>query len=167
MDLYETVEKINPRFIYFDLGGVVFNFSKGLRNLSEKINAPFHEVIQLWKQYDENICTGEINPQQFWNILTAKFRYNGDNINFLDFWAGSFEPIEYTHKVIKWLVKKNRNIGIISNIYPGILKRAIKSGAIPRVGFNAIIQSCEIGIIKPDPDILLNKKLIAKEMKFY
>lgn len=68
------VSKTPIRFAYFDLGGVVFNFSGGLEQISQDIHIPFEEIVAYWRSLDNQICLGDLTPQDFWEKLVDHFQ---------------------------------------------------------------------------------------------
>lgn len=154
-EILSSVERINPpiRFVYFDLGGVVFSFSGGLEAIANKVGRSLEDITAYWRSQDDAICRGELQPQQFWNNLASQFHYNGANFDFLDFWISHFQPIQQTHDAMRALQSDGTQIGILTNIYPGVFERAIDTGAIPDLEYQVVVKSCELGIVKPDLQI--------------
>lgn len=154
-EILTPIQTIKPpiEFAYFDLGGVVFSFSGGLEAIANKIGRPIEDVTAYWKSQDDEICRGELQPQQFWNNMISQFHYDGPKLNFLEFWVSHFQPIRKTHEAMRVLQSKSVQIGILTNIYPGAFERALNTGAIPNLCYHAVVKSCEIGIVKPDRKI--------------
>ncbi|MBU1885685.1 HAD-IA family hydrolase, partial [Patescibacteria group bacterium] len=141
------------KYAFFDLGGVVFSFSRGLEAIAQLIDVPLSEVTTYWRSRDDEICKGKLEPQQFWRDLVSHFGQGDKDIDFLNFWIGHFCPIQETHIAMRALQSRGVLLGIITNIYPGIFEVAVRTGLIPKLDYQAVVQSCEIGIVKPDQQI--------------
>jgi putative hydrolase of the HAD superfamily len=133
-------------------GGVVFKFSGGLNFLSKKYKVPIEKVTETFLKYDNQVCLGLVTPQKYWNLFKQDLNIKDqDEINFLDLWVRFFSPIKQTHFLIKDLSQKYE-ISILTNIYEGTFEKALGTN-IPDIKYKAIIKSCEVGLVKPDPRI--------------
>ncbi len=151
-EILQSIEKTKQpiRFAYFDLGGVVFNFAGGLEQISKDLHIPVDEVRAFWKSHDDDICIGNLTPQDFWHELVAHFRTGNRSVDFLAMWIEHFEPITSTHQAMKELQDNGVQLGLFTNIYPGVYEKALTKGVIPQLPYQAVIQSCEVGLVKPD-----------------
>ncbi len=143
----------NIRFVYFDVGGVIFDFEQGIHNLADLLGTNFENCERIFKKYDPIICRGKITPQELWNKYKKEIGYKGDDVDFADFWSDQFIPIPQIHEFIKEL-QKNYAVGLLTNIYPGVFPLMIKKGKIPNIPYTVVIQSCEEGLIKPEEGFL-------------
>jgi len=55
-------------FVYFDLGGVVFDWHQGLENIAKLANKTLAEVKEVFLKHDNGACKGLISPQEFGKI---------------------------------------------------------------------------------------------------
>lgn len=141
------------KFIYFDLGGVVFIFRNGLRKLAKEEDKNYEDFERVWRQYDDQICRGEITGQDLWYLYKDELGLNErEGFDFLDFWTDNFKPINETHNFINQYIGKI-SIGLISNIYLGVFEKAIVKGHIPNVQYHSIVQSSQVGFVKPEKEI--------------
>ncbi|RLC34724.1 hypothetical protein DRH14_02305 [Candidatus Shapirobacteria bacterium] len=145
--------KFSAKYAFFDLGGVVFTFSDGLQAIAELIHQPLQDIVAYWNLQDNYICMGKLDPQQFWIKLTSHFSSGDPNMDFVKFWVSHFKPIQETHNAIKILNSEGFPIGIITNIYPRVFRRAMEQGMIPNINYQTIVQSCDLGITKPNLQI--------------
>lgn len=145
--------KAEIKFIYFDLGGVVFYWREGLNRLAEIAGRSLEEVIKVFDKYDNLACQGKISPQELWNRYRKELEIKMDeNFNFLDFWTDSFSLIAETHRLVKELVGYYP-LGLLVNIYKGTFPLAIKKGFVPKLNYSVVVQSCYVGLVKPDKKI--------------
>ena len=141
------------RFAYFDLGGVVFSFSGGLKTMANNLNVPIESVESYWRAHDDQICLGKLTPQDFWVKLVSHFGSGEKELDFLEMWIDHFKPISETHEAMRQLDSDGVQIGLLTNIYPGVLDKAVERGCVPELPYHSVIQSCEVGIVKPDKQI--------------
>jgi len=87
------------KFVYFDIGNVLFSFSGGLESLAKLFNKPLDEVKSYWFSKDNDICRGVLKPQVFWNEAKQFFNYKGEDVNFVDFWVKHFSKIQKGHEL--------------------------------------------------------------------
>lgn len=140
------------KFVYFDIGNVLFSFSGGLERLAELFNKPFDEIKSYWMSKDNEICRGKLDPQEFWNQAKKYFKYNGDDINFVDFWIDHFKKIEKGHELALRLSKIYK-IGLITNIYPKVFEKVVHSELMPQIDWNCVIKSCDYRFVKPEREL--------------
>jgi len=146
--------KSSTKYIYFDLGGVVFHFSGGLEVLADKLHAPFERVYKFWQRKDDDICRGKLSPQKFYEQIKNYFNYSGSDIDsFTKFWVDHFQINTPVHDLMKKLANQSVSIGILTSIYPNVFNLALKKGYIPNLDYQSVIQSCDIGLVKPEKGI--------------
>jgi FMN phosphatase YigB (HAD superfamily) len=140
---------MKPGFIYFDLGGVVFHFTGGLSKLAEKYGRQYADFEKVFRKYDDQVCRGIISTEELWKHYQSELGFT-DPIDFTDYWASNFSPIKEVHTLINELAKENFPIGLLTNVYTGIFDKALVTGAIPNVTYQALIKSCEQKLVKPE-----------------
>lgn len=161
-ELQNTLERKSFRFVYFDLGGVVFSFSGGLEKLAKLLSIPLGQVKKYWKFHDNQICSGELSPQDFWLQLAKKYNFpNSSSLDFIDLWTDHFSPILEVHSLINQLSTENIPVGILTNIYPTTWEKALKKNHIPNIQYHAVIKSCDIGLIKPNLKIYKHATMLS------
>lgn len=142
----------NDRFVYFDLGGVIFDFKGGLDRLSKITGLPLDNCTQVWKEFDDRICRGDMTCQELWDQYKARSGYKGQDIDFASFWVESFQPNKKMHELVLSLSQKYP-VGLITNVYPDVFAIAMSTGKIPSAEYASIVQSCQVGSVKPEHKI--------------
>lgn len=136
------------KFIYLDLGGVLFNWELYFTNVSKAFHLERPQIGALYIKYNEGIMKGTISPQKFWELCQKELSIrNVKNFDFLENWVNDYQPILEMHKLASALNRKYK-IGIISNLYKGMYPVLIKNGKIPELRLDALILSCEVGLQK-------------------
>ncbi len=70
----------------------------------------------------------------------------------IDGFVNRFEANKSIWPVI-WKIHKRCKIGLLTNMYPGMLDAIGKEGLLPKEDWDVIIDSSKVGIAKPDPRI--------------
>ncbi|PIY80056.1 MAG: hypothetical protein COY80_04880 [Candidatus Pacebacteria bacterium CG_4_10_14_0_8_um_filter_42_14] len=110
-----NVQTSQFKFVYFDLGGVLFTFNDGLRRLATKHSIRYEAFEEVFKKYDNKVCRGEISSQELWKLYQNELKFTDNEItNFADYWVSNFVSIPQTKKLIKDLAGKTK-IGLITN----------------------------------------------------
>ena len=164
-----TMRSSTPiKFIYFDVGGVIFEWKHSLNALSKELGINLDSDSPVWQKYDNRVCRGENKPQQLWTNLTKHYKKQPKDIKFLEFWVNNFVAINEIHSLICKLSKKYP-IGLLTNIFPGTLNLAIKKGYIPNIKYSALIESCEVGYVKPEKEIfeISEKEALVKPSEIF
>ncbi len=149
---YEAKTKKSITFVYFDVGGVMLDFSYLFTKLANLLNASADDVYDFWIPHDDSLNLGTLSPVEFWRQIKTHFSYRGQDIDFVDFCVTSVRPIKEIHSFVR-KISKTRKIGLITNAMFGSIAKNRELGYIPRANFSAIIESNTLGIIKPDPKI--------------
>lgn len=140
------------KFIYFDVGNVLFSFSGGLEKLSTMYNVPLSKITSFWRSKDDGICRGLLDPQDFWNQMKSEFSYSGTDINFVDFWVNNFKRIQSGHDLAISL-SENFQLGLLTNVYPRVIERVLNTDLMPAIQWATIVKSCDHGFIKPETEL--------------
>ncbi len=140
-------------FAYFDLGGVVFDWEKGLTKLAELSGKPLERVKEVFKKYDDDACRGKLTPEDFGKHYERELEFSLNGVHFSDFWVSNFRPILKTHTLLKRLVAGGVPVGLLTNIYKGTYEKALGK-YVPDLPYKAVVKSCDCGYIKPELEFL-------------
>jgi FMN phosphatase YigB (HAD superfamily) len=153
LSLYQDFKVELVKFIYFDLGNVVFRFEGGLQKLAELYDLDLERCKQIWADIDELICSRLLTPENLiWEMLDDKWADHKVE-NFAQFWVDHFQPMLEMHQFM-YEIAAVLPIGVLSNIYSReIYQLALEAGKIPVVQFCVEVLSSEQGYAKPHPKI--------------
>lgn len=141
------------KFIYFDFGGVFFNWDNYFKNASDAFGFDRQQIIKYFNKNSEAITKGHISSQKFWEMFQEEVGIkNAKNFDFTKSWANDYVPIPAMHRFAKSLHKKYK-VGVISNIYKGMYPFMVKNGKVPDSIFSVEILSCEVRLQKPEREI--------------
>jgi len=143
------------KFVYFDIGGVMTNTDDYFKKATTKFGINLNDFIKFWEG-DENrdkLTKGEITCQDFWIKAIEKFNLkNADNFDFLESWIDDYKEQLDVHDLARKVSKKYK-IGLLSNLYPGMITRLIEKGKVADIKYSAIVLSCDVGFRKPEKEI--------------
>ena len=140
--------------VYFDIGDVLARHRGGLNALSAMFRVSLPEITKKMQVLSVPGNTGKIATQTIWDNLKSTFNYRGPDVDFIKFWTDFLEPIPETHKLLAD-VSKLVPIGLLTNLFPGMVKVILKRGDIPDAPYRTSVVSCQVKVAKPDLGIFI------------
>lgn len=143
--------KSGVRFIYFDVNGCLVRFYHRAFSRIAEDSGKQADIIEsaFWHQNDA-VCRGEITMQQFNQSLGQKFELEG--FDWAKYYLEAVEPIPEMHELVTW-ASEHYFVGLLTNIMPGLVDAMLDRGLLPKVHYSAIVDSSELGVIKPEQKI--------------
>jgi 2-haloacid dehalogenase len=139
------------KFIYFDINGCLVRFfHRAFTELAIKTGVSPELIETTFWHYNDAVCRGEMTLEDFNSVLSKQL--NTTDINWTDVYMSAVDPIEEMHELATWAAE-HFEIGLLSNIMPGFISKMIKSGLLPDLKYHNIIDSSEVGAIKPETKI--------------
>lgn len=147
----KKISKSGVKFVYFDINGCLVRFFHRAFTIIATDFQISPDVIEsvFWKHNDE-VCTGKLTASEFDKIFAKELKI--DRIKWEDYYLRAVEPINEMHELVKW-ASEHYQVGLISNIGKGFIKQMLSVGLIPDIKYDAVIDSSDVGIIKPNPKI--------------
>lgn len=140
--------KSGAKFIYFDVNGCLVHFYQGaFTKLSHDANMPPDEVETIFWHYNDEVCRGTMSISDFNTELAKKLKLN--KVNWQEYYLEAIEPITPMHELLKW-VAEHYQVGLLTNIMPGLLSALRRSNGIPNLPYDSIVDSSEVAAIKPE-----------------
>lgn len=140
--------KSGVRFIYFDVNGCLVQFyHQAFTRLAEETSNPADVVETAFWHYNDAVCRGTMSMSDF-NAALAQ-RLGVTSIDWQKFYLDAARPVSEMHELLKWASERYK-IGLLTNIMPGFLAAMREHGQIPDLPYDAIVDSSEIGAIKPE-----------------
>jgi len=139
------------RFIYFDKNGVLVRFyHRAFTMLARETNKNVDKVENIFWHYNTAGNRGEISMEEF-------DKYVGEELGIKDFkWLNYYmetvEPMKKMQAFIKEISGKI-DVGLLTNTFPGFCEYMFKKKLLPNVEFKSIVDSSQIGYVKPEPKI--------------
>lgn len=138
-------------FIYFDVNGcLVYFFERAFTKIEADTGVRSDLVENAFWRYNDEICRGTMSMSDFNAELAKALKLK--SFNWADYYLEALEPVKEMHELLAWAAEHYR-VGLLSNIMPGLLSTMRRSGLIPDLPYDAIVDSSEVGVIKPEPKI--------------
>lgn len=154
-------------FVYFDLGGVVIldlnrtgKWVQFIREIGIKPDQD-KKLDELFDKYEPKINVGRdaetlipIIEKEFGLKFLDGYSFTTDLVNHFEVNKSIWPVIDKIHKKCK--------VGLLTNMYPHMLKAINKHGIMPNVNWDVVIDSSVEGVKKPDPEIYILAEKRAK-----
>jgi len=139
------------RFVYFDINGCLVRFfQRAFTNLANETGASAELIENTFWHYNDAVCRGEMSVDEFNHVMGQ--RLGIEPVDWQRYYMASVDPINEMHECLTW-VSEHFRVGLLSNIMPGFIEQMINAGLIPRIEYDAIIDSSMVGAIKPETRI--------------
>lgn len=142
-----------PKFVYFDIGGVLLNLRETPFEFAKKFALDAHQVSMAMKEHVLDGCTGKMPMEEFWKklLLSAGATYN-ESENYTELWNSAAKIMTQGHDLFYELADKY-SVGLFTNAWQDLLENALHSKLLPDYEFSIILDSCKVGYVKPQREI--------------
>lgn len=138
-------------FLFCDLNGVLVRFfQRAFTQIADDYSISADRVETIFWHYNDAANRGEMSTSEFSSVMGAQLGIA--DLNWQEIYLTNVEPIKQMQDLVKKLVKTHK-IGILSNIHAGHIEKMIKRGIIPDLDYACIVDSSQVGAIKPEPRI--------------
>lgn len=139
------------RFIYFDINGCLVRFfHRAFARLAEDTGTAADVVEDTFWHYNDAVCRGDISLEKFNGIMAN--RLGVKSIDWSKYYLEAVDPITEMHTLVEWAADRYE-VGLLSNIMPGLIEAMQSAHILPPVTFSQIIDSSVVHAIKPDDAI--------------
>lgn len=144
----KVVAQNGVRFVYFDINGCLVRFfHAAFSQLAADTGARADEVENVFWHYNDAVCRGEMSMDEF-NAAYAE-KIGVPKLNWIEYYLAAVEPIKDMHELVQWAAERY-HVGLVTNIMPGFIEAMQSRKLLPDVKFDAIIDSSQVGAIKPE-----------------
>jgi HAD superfamily hydrolase (TIGR01509 family) len=141
------------RFIYFDVHGVMAtNWERVFTELARRYQIEPQAIEMAFWRYNDIVGRGHMTLDDFERALARNLRLDIDQIAYREAYFAAIEGDPQVHAIMAQLAE-HYQIGLFTNIFPGFLDRLREMGVVPALPYAAVIESCEIGSVKPETAI--------------
>lgn len=138
-------------FIYFDVNGCLVRFHQNAFNQIAADYGLTPDVVEMaYLHYNDDACKGILTLDDFNNAMAQ--RLGLESLDWASYYLNAAQPVEAMHKLMAW-VSQTYRFGLLTNIMPGLLLGLKAAGKVPDLRYDAVLDSSELGVIKPDPRI--------------
>lgn len=143
--------KSGVTFVYFDINGCLVRFfHQAFSRLAHETGVPVDQIETTFWHYNDEVCRGEMTMHDF-NQAFAK-RLKLPSLDWARYYLDAVEPITEMHALLPWAME-HFEVGLLSNIMPGLIDALQKAGKVPSLPYHSIIDSSVVKAIKPEPKI--------------
>jgi FMN phosphatase YigB (HAD superfamily) len=144
----KKVSKNGVHFVYFDMNGCLVRAAttRAFTRLAEKSGVPFEAIETLYWQYNNAVCRGDMSMDDLNTILATRLGI------MVDWNACYLEGVEATPgmaELVIW-VAENYQLGILTNAMPAQVAPMLERGILPKVTYDAVVDSSEVHALKPE-----------------
>lgn len=141
------------KLVLFDIGAVLNDYSEVFTTIERELGIPKAIIDETFDKYDESITKGYITPQELYDLCRKEHNLKTDpTYDFLGGWIKDYKPIVQTHKLARDL-KEHYMVGLMSNIYKGLVPAMKELGIIPNIEYDYEFLSCEVRMQKPEDSL--------------
>ncbi len=143
--------KSGVRFVYFDINGCLVRFfHRAFTRLAAETGAPADIIESTFWHYNDAVCRGELSVEEFDKLFAERLGLR--SIDWQDYYLEAVDPITEMDEVVRWAAE-HYHVGLLSNIMPGLIDALRAREMLPNIPYSTIIDSSEVGAIKPEPAI--------------
>jgi HAD superfamily hydrolase (TIGR01509 family) len=143
--------KSGIEFVYFDVNGCLVRFyHRAFVAIARDTGISPDVVETTYWHYNDAVCRGDLALDDYNHILAERFKVKSFDWN--SYYLEAVEPIDETKKILEW-ASKHYKVGLLTNIMPNLVDGLKTKGYIPEIPYDAVIDSSEVGAIKPEPRI--------------
>lgn len=147
----KLTSKNGVRFVYFDINGCLVRFfHRAFVKLADDTDAPSDMVESTYWHYNDAVCRGDIGLDEFNTLLARKLGV--DSIDWAQYYLDAVDPITEMAELLTWAAERY-NVGLLSNIMPGLIDTMRAKSIIPNIAYDQIIDSSAVHAIKPEDAI--------------
>lgn len=143
------------KFVYFDVGRTLVHIEPALHAFSARLGRSYEQTLATWYTYVGLAMRGRMSlydlQLMFLLKLNVQFRGKRRQEAFKHI-VDDMMPIKPMHELVKKVAEQHK-VGLLTNTLEGFVPRMRKLGLIPRLKYDAIIESSDVGCIKPEPKI--------------
>ncbi|MDB5184861.1 MAG: hypothetical protein JWN38_669 [Candidatus Saccharibacteria bacterium] len=156
--LHKTKSGIS--FVYFDVNDCLVRFyQRAFAHIAQDYDVPADVVETAHWHYTDDTCRGRISLEDFNKAMAQRMGVEG-SVDWASYYLEAAEGNEDMHQLVRWAAERYR-VGLLTNVMPGILGQLRQLGKVPNVAYDAIIDSSEIGMIKPELAIFQHAQVEA------
>lgn len=138
-------------FVYFDINGcLVRYYHRAFDKITQDLNLPLDLVESAVWSHNNAVCRGDLSVEEFNSILAKSFGVQ--SFDWSEYYLSSIDPITETRELLAWTAEHYK-VGLLSNIMPGLITEMTARDLIPVLDYDVIIDSSQVGHVKPEPEI--------------
>lgn len=142
------------KFVYFDLGGVVVDHIKSLEKIAIHLGIGQDKLVSFFRQHAHDLDRGVIRWDAFGERICLELGCPQKlEAPLSELFVDNLIKIQDTQQLMLKIKKQKIGIGILSNIAEDVFTLTQQKGFIPDIGYDSIVVSARIKVIKPEKEI--------------
>jgi HAD superfamily hydrolase (TIGR01509 family) len=138
--------KSGVSFVYFDIHGCLVRGSQRAFTMLAEATGALPDVIEsTYWHYNDAVCRGAMSVSEFDTVMARRL---GAMVDWQSFYLKAVEPITEVQEVLRE-ASQHYSVGLLTNIMPGFLHALRSHDFLPDIEYAAIVDSSEVGEIKP------------------
>lgn len=148
--LRKMISKNGVRFVYFDMNGCLVRFyTRAFARLAEDAGVTPDVVETIFWQYNDDVCRGAKSIDELNTALAEKLDMM---VDWNKYYLGAVEATPHMDEVVAWVADRYQ-VGILTNTMPNLVQPLLDAGILPKIAYDSIIDSSEVGCMKPEQRI--------------
>lgn len=146
------------KFVYFDLGGVIINdlMNGGWSELIRDLGVPKHSETEFNRTFEEFEALALVGSRDIDLAIPVIEEQTGfifpEGYSFFEDIISRFTKNKSIWPILK-VTKSRYPIGLLTNAYLRMRQEVASRGLMPKIEWDTIVDSSEVGMKKPDQDI--------------
>ena len=139
------------RFVYFDLNNCLIHyFNRAFIQIADESGQPADIVETLFWRYNDQTCRGEMTLVAFNKVMAEHLHL--PHFDWHNYYLVATEAMPHMASLVTW-VHEHYGVGLLTNSMPGLVDQVRKKGLIPSIPYDAVIDSSEVHLLKPEREI--------------
>jgi HAD superfamily hydrolase (TIGR01509 family) len=138
-------------FVFIDVNGVLIRFfHRAFSEIAEEAGIGADMVETLFWRHNDAVCRGELSLADFNILFEQELGLSG--FDWKKYYMASVDPMPHIEELTSWIAE-HYNVGLLTNSMPGFVRELMDSNKIPKLPYSVIIDSSEVGAVKPESAI--------------
>ncbi len=143
--------KTGVRFVYFDVHGTLVRYyQRAFTDAARDLHVPADAVETLFWRHNDSLNSGQVSLEEFNAEISKELGVSG--FDWHKYHMENVQAMPGMDELLAW-TNEHFEVGILSNNAPGFIDELRQKGVIPDVEFKAVVDSCKVGVVKPEPKI--------------
>ena len=145
-----TKSKGGVSFVYFDVNDTLVRAAqRGFSILAEQTGVMPEIIERMFWHYNQQLDCGQMSLDDFNRKLGERLEAN---VDWRQAYLAGAEAISDVQELLLWASQHYR-VGLLSNSLPSLIQGLRDQKTLPDVPYTAVIDSSELGVMKPNPEI--------------
>lgn len=147
----KATSKNGIKFVYFDVNGCLIHFfQRAFTALAADSGASADLIETTFWKYNDAVCRGQLDIGLFNAMLARAIGVKA--VDWEQYYLDAVEAIPGMNEIVRWTAEHYR-VGLLTNIMPDVIPALLARGLLPDVQYDIIIDSSQVGAIKPEKKI--------------